>query len=190
MKIGYARVSTDQQTNDPQTDRLNEAGCKRVFVDVMTGKAASRPEWDKLLDQLRAGDVLVILRFDRIGRSLKHLIDVVNDLHEREVGLLVLDQDINTTTPAGKFMFHIFGAVAEFERDLIRERTMDGLASARARGRTGGRKPKLNERQVATLKSMYAAVGDDGKRAFTVAEIAEAVRVHRTTVYDYLKASA
>ena len=181
MKIGYARVSTDQQTNDPQTDRLKEAGCKRTYMDKYTGAAASRPEWDKLLDNLRPGDVLVVVRLDRIGRSLKNLIDVMKQLGDIGAELVVLDQGIDTTTSAGRMMFHIIGAIAEFEHDLIKERTQAGLASARARGRVGGRKHKLTAKQVATLRKMYDS------REHTVAEIAEALGVHRTTVYDYLK---
>lgn len=187
MRVGYARVSTDGQTNDPQLDRLHEAGCDRIYTDVISGKLASRPEWDRCLDQLRAGDVLTIVRLDRIGRSVKNLIEVVNTLGERSVDLLVLDQQIDTTAPSGKFMFHVLASLAEFERDLIRERTLDGLAAARARGRNGGRKPKLTARQQATVRKMYNAKGADGKRAHTVQEIADAVSVHRTTVYDYLK---
>ena len=189
MRIGYARVSTDSQTNDPQTDRLDAAGCDRIYTDVITGKLASRPEWDRCLDTLRSGDVLVIVRLDRIGRSVRNLIEVVAGLGSRGVDLLVLDQAIDTTTPAGKLIFHVLAAIAEFERDLISERTRDGLAAARARGRTGGRKPKLSAHQVDVVRRMYGATGTDGKRAYTVAEIAEAVGVHRTTIYDYLRAS-
>lgn len=187
MLIGYARVSTDQQNNDPQTDRLRAAGCERIYPDVITGKLASRPEWDKCLTALRRGDVLVIVRLDRIGRSVKNLIQVVTDLQARGVDLRVLDQAIDTTTPAGKFMFHVLASLAEFERDLIAERTRDGLAAARARGRTGGRKPKLSDKQQATVRRMYEAQGPDGKRQHTVAEIAGVVGVHRTTIYQYLR---
>jgi len=190
MRIGYARVSTEQQTTDPQIDRLRAAGCERVYPDVITGKLASRPEWDRCLDALRTGDVLVIVRLDRIGRSVRNLIEVITYLAERGVDLLVLDQQIDTTTPSGKFMFHVLASLAEFEADLIRERTLDGLAAARARGRVGGRPPKLSEQQTATVRRMYAAHGTDGKRLHTVAEIASAVRVHRTTVYAYLRQTA
>lgn len=186
MKIGYARVSTLRQTNDPQMDRLREAGCERIFPDTYSGREASRPEWDKCLEQLRAGDVLTIVRLDRIGRSVRNLIDVLNDLAERGADLRVLDQAIDTTTPSGKLIFHVLAAIAEFERDLIHERIMDGLASARARGRKGGRPNKLNGRQAATVKRMYNATGPDGRRAHSVAEIAETVGIHRATVYRYL----
>jgi DNA invertase Pin-like site-specific DNA recombinase len=190
MRIGYARVSTSTQTNDPQTDRLTAARCERVYTDVISGKLASRPEWDKCLDALRAGDVLVIVRLDRIGRSVKNLIEVVNGLGSRAVDLQVLDQAIDTTTPGGRLVFHVLASIAEFERDLIRERTRDGLEAARARGRHGGRRPKLDARQRATVSKMYAATGGDGKRLHTVQEIADTVGVHRTTIYDYLHAAS
>jgi DNA invertase Pin-like site-specific DNA recombinase len=186
MNIGYARVSTLRQTNDPQTDRLEEAGCERIYPDVITGTKASRPEWDKCLDNLRPGDVLTIVRLDRIGRSVQNLITVLNELASRGVDLRVLDQAIDTTTPSGKLVFHVLAAIAEFEKDLIHERIMDGLASARARGRVGGRHQKLNTRQRATVKRMYEATGPDGRRAHTVQEIAETVGIHRATVYRYL----
>jgi DNA invertase Pin-like site-specific DNA recombinase len=181
MRIGYARVSTDGQTNDPQLDRLREAGCERVYTDVISGKLASRPEWDRCLDALRLGDVLVIVRLDRIGRSVKNLIEVVGSLGERGVDLLVLDQAIDTTTPSGKFMFHVLASLAEFERDLIRERTMDGLQAARARGRKGGRRAKLTNAQAAEVRRMYDA------RDKTVKEIGELFGITRESVYRYVK---
>src|ERR1700750_3294119 len=142
---------------------------------------------DKALAYLREGDVLVITRLSRAMRSLKHLLALADELRGRGVGLVVLKQQIDTTTPTGRLVFHVLGAIDEFQRELIIEGTREGLAAARARGRTGGRKPKLNDRQAATVRRMYAATGPDGKRQHTVAEIAEAVGVHRTTVYDYLK---
>jgi DNA invertase Pin-like site-specific DNA recombinase len=184
VNVGYARVSTLRQTNDPQTDRL--ADCDRVYEDTYSGTKASRPQWDRCLDHLRKGDVLTIVRLDRIGRSVQNLVAVMADLQNRGVDLRVLDQAIDTTTPGGRFVYHIFAALAEMERDLIHERIMDGLASARARGRVGGRRHKLNAKQRATLKRMYDATGPDGRRAHTVAEIAETVGVHRATVYRYL----
>jgi DNA invertase Pin-like site-specific DNA recombinase len=130
--------------------------------------------------------VFVITRLSRAMRSLKHLLALADELRERGVGLVVLKQHIDTTTPTGRLAFHILGAIDEFQRELIIEGTREGLDAARARGRTGGRKPKLNARQAATVRRMYQAAGPDGKRQHTVAEIAEAVGVHRTTVYDYL----
>ena len=131
--------------------------------------------------------MFVITRLSRAMRSLKHLLALAGELRERGVGLVVLKQQIDTTTPTGRLVFHVLGAIDEFQRELIIEGTREGLEAARARGRTGGRKPKLNDRQAATVRRMYAAIGPDGKRHHTVAEIAEAVGVHRSTVYDYLK---
>ena len=186
-KIGYARVSTRGQNDDSQVDDLTAYGCEKIFTDTASGKLAARPELDKALAYLRQGDVLVITRLSRAMRSLKHLLALADELRERGVGLVVLKQQIDTTTPQGRLVFHLLGAIDEFQRELIVEGTREGLAAARARGRTGGRKPKLNDRQAATVRRMYAATGPDGKRQHTVAEIAEAVGVHRTTVYDYLK---
>ena len=186
-KIGYARVSTRGQNDDSQVDDLTAYGCEKIFTDTASGKNAARPELDKALAYLRVGDVFVITRLSRAMRSLKHLLALADELRERGVGLVVLKQQIDTTTPQGRLVFHLLGAIDEFQRELIVEGTREGLAAARARGRTGGRKPKLNDRQAATVRRMYAATGPDGKRQHTVAEIAEAVGVHRTTVYDYLK---
>ena len=186
-KIGYARVSTRGQNDDSQVDDLTAYGCEKIFTDTASGKHAARPELDKALAYLRAGDVFVITRLSRAMRSLKHLLALADELRDRGVGLVVLKQQIDTTTPQGRLVFHLLGAIDEFQRELIVEGTREGLAAARARGRTGGRKPKLNDRQAATVRRMYAATGPDGKRQHTVAEIAEAVGVHRTTVYDYLR---
>jgi DNA invertase Pin-like site-specific DNA recombinase len=154
-RIGYARVSTREQHPEAQSERLEAAGCTRIFVDHgASGAQASRPEWDKCLDRLEEGDVLVAVKLDRIGRSIRNLIDVVNDLGGRGVDIVILDQNIDTTTPAGRFMFHIMDSVAEFERDLIIERTKDGLASTTARGRNGGRKHRLTDDQVATARKL------------------------------------
>jgi DNA invertase Pin-like site-specific DNA recombinase len=184
-KIGYARVSTRGQNDDSQADDLTACGCEKIFTDTASGKNAARPELDRALAYLRAGDVLVITRLSRAMRSLKHLLALADELRGRGVGLVVLKQQIDTTTPQGRLVFHLLGAIDEFQRELIVEGTREGLAAAR--GRTGGRKPKLNDRQAATVRRMYAAAGPDGKRQHTAAEIAEAVGVHRTTVYDYLK---
>jgi DNA invertase Pin-like site-specific DNA recombinase len=188
VRIGYARVSTNDQHPEAQAERLTAAGCERIFTDKgISGKLARRPQWDALLGQLRAGDVLVCVRLDRIGRSVRHLLDVVTDLGKRGVDLLVLDQAIDTTTPAGRMTFTILAAVAEFERDLIVERTRDGLAAARARGRVGGRKRKLTAAQVAHARQLYDQVGDDGRRAHTVEHIGKLLGVDRTTIYRALE---
>ena len=156
------------------------------LLRVASGKNAARPELDRALAYLRAGDVFVITRLSRAMRSLKHLLALATSCESAGVGLVVLKQQIDTTTPTGRLVFHVFGAIDEFQRELIIEGTREGLEAARARGRTGGRKPKLNARQAATVRRMYEAVAPDGKRLHTVAEIAQTVGVHRTTVYDYL----
>jgi DNA invertase Pin-like site-specific DNA recombinase len=145
-RIGYARVSTRDQHPEAQTDRLKANGCTRVYVDHgASGAKASRPEWDKCLDRLEPGDTLACVKLDRIGRSVRNLVDVVADLGKRGVDLVVLDQAIDTTTPGGRLVFHVLAAIAEFERELIIERTKDGLAATAARGRNGGRKARLND---------------------------------------------
>ena len=186
-KIGYARVSTHSQNEDAQVDDLRAAGCERVFVDKVTGKVASRPELDACLDYLREGDVLVITRLSRAMRSLKHLIELADTLRERGIGLKVLKQDIDTSNATGRFLFHILAAVDELQREIIVEGTNEGLAAARARGRVGGRKPKLSPKQIQVARSMYEALGDDGKRLHTVQEIADVLKVSRPTIYSYLQ---
>ena len=156
-KIGYARVSTRSQNDDSQVDDLTAYGCDKIFTDTASGKHADRPELDRALSYLRAGDVFVITRLSRAMRSLKHLLALAEELRERGVGLVVLKQQIDITTPTGRLVFHVLGAIDEFQRELIVEGTREGLAAARARGRTGGRKPKLNDRQAATVRRMYQA---------------------------------
>jgi DNA invertase Pin-like site-specific DNA recombinase len=186
-KIGYARVSIRGQNTDSQLNELAAYGCEKIFTDKVTGKLAERPELDKALAYLREGDVFVITRLSRAMRSLKHLIHLAEELRARGVGLVVLKQQIDTTTPTGRMVFHILGAIDEFQRELIVEGTREGLDAARARGRAGGRRPKLSDAKAATVRRMYQATGPDGKRLHTVAEIAQTVGIHRTTVYDYLK---
>lgn len=186
-KIGYARVSTHGQKEDSQVDELIAYGCHPVFTDKVTGKLAERPELDKCLAYLREGDVLVITRLSRAMRSLRHLLQLADELRARGVGLVVLKQSIDTTTPTGRLVFHILGAIDEFERELIVEGTHEGLAAARARGRTGGRRPKLTPRQVQHARELYAETSADGKRRYTVAEIAGLLGgVSRTTIYRAL----
>jgi DNA invertase Pin-like site-specific DNA recombinase len=185
-RYGYGRVSTDRQHTDGQIERLKAAGCERVWADEgVTGKAASRPEWDKLLGQLRKGDVLVITKLDRIGRSLINLIDVVNLLGSRGVDLVVLDQGIDTTTPNGKLLFHILGALAEWEASMISERTIEGLAAAKARhgGKLPGRGPSLSPDKIAIAKELFANRETNGMSA---ARIAEVVGCSRATLYRHL----
>ena len=184
MKIGYGRVSTRDQHPESQDDALTAAGCERVFIDKASGKLARRPELDNALHAARAGDQLVITKLDRLGRSLEHLIDLSNELQQRNVDLIVLDQGIDTSTAVGRMFFQILGSIAEHA--LMSERTRDGLAAARARGRVGGPKPKLRPRQAELARAMYDQVGADGKSKWTVAQIAAEFGVTRPTIYRYL----
>jgi DNA invertase Pin-like site-specific DNA recombinase len=182
--IGYARVSTFEQILDLQRDALNAAGCDRIFTDTMSGARADRPGLQQALDYLREGDVLVVWRLDRLGRSLKYLIEVITRLNERGIGFRSLTEQIDTTTSGGKLIFHVFGALAEFERDIIRERTQAGLAAARARGRMGGRPKKLETPgKVAMARALHAS------KQHTIAEICKSVGVSRATLYRYLNTS-
>jgi DNA invertase Pin-like site-specific DNA recombinase len=179
---GYARVSTVEQDPALQLDALKTAGCARIFTDKSTGKLDRRPQLDKLLEVLLPGDTVVVWRLDRLGRSLKHLIEVVTELGERGVGFRSLTEAIDTTTAGGRLIFHIMGALAEFERQLIVERTQAGLAAARARGRTGGRPKVMTADKIRIAREMYDS------RDYTVEAIATTVGVSRQTVYRYLEA--
>ena len=187
MRIGYGRVSTTDQHPEAQRDALTAAGCDQVFIDKLSGKLASRPELDKALLMVRDGDHLVITKLDRLGRSLRNLMDLSDQLQQKNVGLVVLDQGIDTSTPAGRLFFQIIGAIAEFEHSLMVERTKQGLEAARARGRTGGQKPKLRQRQIQLAQQMYDELGDDGKRKYTVQQIADEFGVSRPTIYRHLE---
>ena len=190
MRIGYGRVSTRDQHPEAQHDALTGAGCEQVFLDTASGKLARRPELDKaLLSTNRTGDQLVVTKLDRLGRSLENLIDLSNTLQGRGVDLVVLDQGIDTSTATGRMFFQILGSIAEFEHALMSERTRDGLAAARARGRTGGQKPKLGPRQVRLARDMYEEKDADGKRVHTVEHIAEEFEVTRPTIYRHLAKS-
>ena len=187
MRIGYGRVSTRDQHPAAQHDALAAAGCEEIFTETASGKLAKRPQLENaLLSANRTGDQLVITKLDRLGRSLEHLIELSNHLQERGVDLVVLDQGIDTSTAVGRLFFQIIGAIAEFEHALMSERTIDGLAAARARGRTGGQKPKLGPRQVKLAREMYDELGEDGKRTHTVAQIAAEFGVSRPTIYRHL----
>ncbi|GLD45474.1 DNA-invertase [Mycobacterium kiyosense] len=187
MRIGYARVSTRDQHPEAQRDALTAAGCDQIFLDKVSGKLARRPELDKaLLSANRVGDQLVVTKLDRLGRSLEHLIELSKRLQGAGVDLVVLDQGIDTSTAIGRMFFQILGAVAEFEHTLMSERTMDGLAAARARGRTGGQKPKLGPRQVKLAQQMYDEKDEHGKRRYTVEQIAAEFGVTRPTIYRHL----
>jgi|SRR5579872_6656646 len=181
MIIGYARVSTEEQTLALQQDALQAAGCSRIFTDTASGAKAERPGLTQALDHLREGDMLVVWRLDRLGRSLANLIELMTLLDERKIGFRSLTEQIDTTTSGGKLIFHIFGALAEFERNLIRERTLAGLAAARARGRQGGRPRLLESKKVAMAQTLY----DD--RNNSIREICTTLGISRATLYRYIK---
>lgn len=180
--VGYARVSTDLQNPDLQTDALQAAGCARIFTDHASGATAERPQLKALLDYAREGDTLVVWRLDRLGRSMQHLTSVLDDLNKRGVGFQSLTEGMDTTTPGGVLVFHVFAAVAQFERDLIRQRTNAGLQAARSRGRVGGRRPKLDDDKKHLVDTM---VSEDR----TISDIAKALSVSRTTIYRHLMAT-
>jgi len=184
QSLGYARISTAEQNADLQRDALTAAGCWRVFTDTSSGALDRRPELDRCLEQLRPGDTLVVWRLDRLGRSLRHLLEVVTGLAGQQVGFRSLTENIDTTTSGGRLVFHVFAALAEFEREIIRERTQAGLAAARARGRRGGRPVLLSSEQVRQAQRMYE------QRELTVAQIGAVLGVSRTTVYRALGRSA
>ena len=181
LRIGYARVSAHEQSLDSQIDRLKQADCQRIYCDKISGSKADRPELNRLRESLRSGDTLVVWRLDRLGRSLRDLIDWVAWLDEMEITLHSLNEQINTAHYTGKLVFHLFAALAEFERDLIRERTLAGLAAARARGRLGGRKAKLNDSDIRQLKAMHK------DHSISIGEICERFSIAKTTLYRYLR---
>ena len=184
MKIGYARVSSDDQSLDLQRDALRQAGCERIYEEKESGGKVDRPELLRLMEALRSGDTLVVWRLDRLGRSLKHLIETVEQLEAMKVGFQSVTEAIDTTTSGGKLVFHIFAALAEFERTLIRERTRAGLKAARARGRQGGRPMTLSEDK----RRMAQALRDDPKQS--VASICKALGITRTTFYRYTQGNS
>lgn len=182
--IGYARVSTREQNPDGQTDLLSAAGCERVFVEHASGVLAKRPVLEDALDYLRTGDTLVVTKLDRLGRSVRNLKEVAEGLQARGIGLKALSQGIDTTTPGGRLFFHMLAAIAEFEHDLIVERTQDGLAAARARGRKGGGRFKMTATKARQARAMY------DEKTYTVQQIAETFGVSRGTIYRHLAQDA
>lgn len=184
MKIGYARVSTRDQSFDLQIDDLKKDGCEIIYRDTASGAKDDRPALRDLLDSLRPGDTLVVWKLDRLGRSLRHLVELVKILEDKKAGLRSLNDPIDTTTAQGRLVFNLFGSLAEFERELIVERTRAGLAAARARGRLGGRKKGLPERAITTAcaaETLYR----EGK--LPVAVIARQLGISKTTLYNYLR---
>lgn len=180
MFVGYARVSTQDQNLDLQKDALVASGCERIFTDVASGAKADRSGLNELLSFLRPGDTLVVWKFDRLGRSLRHLLDVVNTIHDKGAGLRSLQENIDTSSSGGKLIFHVFGALAEFERDLIRERTQAGLSAARARGRKGGRRKVMDEKKAAMAMSLSK------DPTHSIGDICKTLGVSRATLYRCL----
>lgn len=178
-RIGYARVSTEDQHLDLQRDALLAAGCHTIYEEKISGKFKDRPELQNCLKALREGDTLVVWRLDRFGRSLKDLIDMVSSLEKNNINFVSLTEKIETNNAAGKFIFHLFGALSEFERQLIRERTKAGIAAARARGRKGGRKPALDNSKIKEVKALMA------DPSIKVSTIAKRYGVSRATLYKY-----
>jgi len=183
MLIGYARISTDDQKLDLQLDALNKTGCSKIFTDEMSGSRASRPGLDEAISHLRDGDTLVVWRLDRLGRSLKNLIDLTELLKARSVGFYSVTEGIDTNTTNGKLMFHLFGALAEFERNLINDRASAGRAAARARGETGGRPKKLDSKQRALVVKMYE------DKQHSIKDICSILNISKPALYRYIAAS-
>src|ERR671932_1294688 len=181
MYIGYARVSTEDQNLNLQRDALQKAGCELIFDDMVSGTKARRPGLEQALSHLRAGDTLVVWSLDRLGRSLRHLIDTVTDLQEKGIGFKSLQESIDTTTSSGKLVFHIFGALAEFEREIIKERTNAGLEAARTRGKLGGRPKALSPEKIKLARKLYADTST------SVAEICKMLGISRHTLQRYMK---
>src|SRR6056297_1644046 len=176
MIIGYARISTDDQNLDAQTDALAAAGAEKVFADKISGSKRARPELDRMLEQLRNGDVVTVTKYDRLARSLKDLLEIVEAIGDRGAGFRSLAEDIDTTTPAGRLIFHVFASIAQFERERISERTREGLEAAKKRGRVGGRPPALSTAQRDEVRRMR---DEEGRR---LSEIAQLFRVSVKTV--------
>ena len=179
-RIGYARVSTEDQNLDLQRDCLTRSGCATIYEETASGKSAQRIELEHCRKALRSGDTLVVWRLDRLGRSLPDLIKIISELERDSITFESLTEKIDTGSASGKLQFHVFAALAEFERNLIRERTLAGLTAARARGRVGGRKPKLNEKQIREIKTLLT------DPAAQVKDIAKRYGVSRTTLYKHV----
>ncbi|MFB2706479.1 MULTISPECIES: recombinase family protein [Marinobacter] len=183
MLVGYARVSTDDLNLNLQRDALDQAGCEQIFKDQLSGAKAERPGLHQALQYARTGDTIVVWRLDRLSRSLKDLIEMVTLLESKGIGLKSLQEAIDTSSSSGKLIFHIFGALAEFERNLIRERTQAGLQAARARGRKGGRPKSLSKDKQALAVKLY------DEKEHTVDQICEMMGISKPTLYKYIKAA-
>lgn len=183
MLIGYCRISTAEQSLNLQTDALEAFGCEKIHQDVASGSKSERDGLNEAIKFLRKGDALVVWKLDRLGRSLRDLINIVNDLEQREISFVSLQENIDTRTINGKLFFHIFGALAEYERGLIRERTKAGLTAARARGRTGGRKPAMSSEEIEQAKAMMS------NKNLKVKAICQTLGISRATLYKYAPAN-
>jgi DNA invertase Pin-like site-specific DNA recombinase len=183
MRVGYARVSSDDQKLDLQLDALRKAGCKKILEDRKSGARADRPGLIRLLEIVREGDVVIVWRLDRLGRSLRDLLDLTARFETEGVGLKSLQENIDTTSSGGRLIFQIFGALSEFERNIIRERTQAGLAAARSRGRTGGRPKSLGPKEQRVLVRLYRA------REHSIAELCRIFHISKPTLYSYLEAA-
>lgn len=181
MIVGYARISTTEQNLDLQTNALNQVGCEKIFTDCISGFKNERPGLSEALNFVRAKDVLVVWKLDRLGRSLKHLIDTIESLTQKDIEFKSIQENFDTRTPSGKLLFHIFGSISEFERDLIRERTLAGLAAARARGRMGGAPKKLSPGKIAIGKELAR------DRTRSVGEICEFLNCSPSTYYRHIQ---
>ncbi len=181
MLIGYARVSTHDQNLDLQKDALTSAGCEKIFLDEVSGAGIARSGLERALEALREGDSLVVWRLDRLGRSLRDLIELVGGLEQRKVGFRSLQEAMDTSSSGGKLIFHVFGALAEFERNLIRERTQAGLSAARARGRKGGRPKRLDEKKQKLVVQLYQ------ERKYPIDEICQMMGITKPTLYRYVR---
>jgi len=181
MFVGYVRVSTGDQSTDLQRDALNKIGCNKIFEDVCSGSLDNRPGLREALDFVRPGDTLAVWRLDRLGRSLRHLIEIVEDLQRKEVNFSSLQENINTSSAGGRLIFHVFCSLAEFEKSLLRERTLAGLAAARERGRIGGRPVKMDDSKVAMAKVLLSQPGT------AMRDVCQALGVSRATVYRHFQ---
>lgn len=181
MLIGYVRVSTSDQNLDLQLDALKQVGCDRIYKDIASGAKDDRIGLSEVLNYIRKGDTLVVWRLDRLGRSLRHLIDTINQINDQGSYFRSIQESIDTSTSGGKLIFHIFGALAEFERDIIRDRTNAGIAAARKRGRFGGRPKKMNEKKIALAKTLMA------DKSNSINDICEILHVSKATLYRCLK---
>jgi DNA invertase Pin-like site-specific DNA recombinase len=184
MKIGYARVSTKDQNLNLQKDALKKAGCKKIYSEQVSGAKIERKQLDEMIKQVRKGDIIVVWKLDRLGRSLRDLVNLISKFQEMEVGFKSLQDSIDTTTPTGKLTFHLFAALAEFERDIISERTKAGLKSARARGRLGGRPKGLSKQaqnKARLAESLYK------EKELSIKEICNYLSISKPTLYRYLK---